>query len=117
MIECRQLTKSFGQGRARQTALDSVTVSFTRGEACVLMGPSGSGKTTLLSLLGCLISPTAGELWLEGRQIKHAYKGRLLEIRRRSIGFVFHAARFERQTPDLIERPSARPAKEAVSER
>jgi putative ABC transport system ATP-binding protein len=92
MIECRHITKRFGQGRAQQTALEAVDLTFARGEACVLLGPSGSGKTTLLSILGCLISPSGGELWLEGRKVRHARKGRMLRLRRHFIGFIFQHA-------------------------
>ena len=57
-----------------------------------LLGPSGSGKTTLLSILGCLLSPTAGVLRIDGKQVDHAAPGRLTELRRTVLGFVFQQA-------------------------
>jgi putative ABC transport system ATP-binding protein len=57
----------------------------------VLLGPSGSGKTTLLSILGCLLPPSAGELWLRGQRVRHE-AGVLAELRRRHLGFVFQHA-------------------------
>jgi ABC-type lipoprotein export system ATPase subunit len=92
MIECRDISKRFGTGRSAQSALDRVSVSFTRGEASLLLGPSGSGKTTLLSILGFLISPSEGQLWLDGCKVNHFWKGQLLRIRRTRIGFVFQQA-------------------------
>jgi len=57
-----------------------------RGEIVSLEGPSGSGKTTLLSMLGCLLTPTNGEILLEGCKVDRENS---LDIRRRSVGFVF----------------------------
>lgn len=61
-------------------------MGVARGEVVSLEGPSGSGKTTLLSILGCLLTPTHGEILLEGLKVE---RDNLLDIRRRSVGFVF----------------------------
>ena len=57
---------SFGEGDARVRALRGVSVAFERGTLSLVMGPSGSGKTTLLSLLGCLLSPDEGTVFVDG---------------------------------------------------
>ena len=54
-----------------------------------LEGPSGSGKTTLLSIMGCILTPSSGELEVAGRRVGAADAAALREVRRRSIGFVF----------------------------
>ncbi len=89
---CTALTKTYGTGALAEVALREVTVSFARGEACVLLGPSGSGKTTLLSILGCLLSPSAGELSIAGQRVPYESPDHLTALRRDKIGFVFQHA-------------------------
>jgi len=61
---CRQVSVSYGRGRAQVTALADVEMSIAEAEAIALWGPSGSGKTTLLHVLGGLVVPSAGSvLW------------------------------------------------------
>ena len=93
IVECRQLGRTYGAGRAAQVALTDVSLQFERGEICSILGPSGSGKTTLLSILGCLLAPTRGELWVENVRVDHARPRQLVRLRRRLIGFVFQQAR------------------------
>ena len=89
IIACSGLSKVYGSGSLAETVLSGVDLALRRGEACVLVGPSGSGKTTLLSILGCLLSPTSGRLEIEGRPVDFTSQGPLVELRRRSIGFIF----------------------------
>jgi putative ABC transport system ATP-binding protein len=92
MLECRQIGHAFGAGALAETVLRNVSVSFAKGEACVLLGPSGSGKTTLLSILGCLLRPSCGEIHLDGKPVDHKAAGTLGLLRRHQIGFVFQQA-------------------------
>jgi putative ABC transport system ATP-binding protein len=92
VLECKSLAKTYGSGPLAEPVLREVSLSLRAGQTCVLLGPSGSGKTTLLSLLGCLLSPSGGELWLGGMRVRHADTGGLTEVRRRHIGFVFQHA-------------------------
>jgi putative ABC transport system ATP-binding protein len=92
ILEGRLLRHVFGRGDLAEEVLCGVTFGFQRGEACVLMGPSGSGKTTLLSILGCLLTPTSGELVLDGQPVDFARRGALAKLRRDRIGFVFQHA-------------------------
>jgi putative ABC transport system ATP-binding protein len=82
------LTRRFGEGEAAVTAVDHVDISIEEGELLVITGDSGSGKTTLISLLGCILRPTEGEVWIEGRKID-PYRDDLAKIRREKVGFVF----------------------------
>ncbi len=92
ILECHDIGKVYGAGPLAERVLSGVSCSMRRGEACALLGPSGSGKTTLLSILGCLLSPTAGVLRIDGKQVDHAARGCLTELRRTVLGFVFQQA-------------------------
>jgi len=89
VLEARQVTKEYEEGHERVPVLHGVSLSLSRGEIVALEGPSGSGKTTLLSILGCILTASSGEVLVDGEAIDPKRPGRLPEIRRRSIGFVF----------------------------
>jgi putative ABC transport system ATP-binding protein len=89
VLEGRNLRKTYTEGRHEVPVLRGVSISVARGEVVALVGPSGSGKTTLLCILGCLLTPTAGHLMIDGQKIDSRRPGRLRAVRRRSIGFVF----------------------------
>jgi ABC-type lipoprotein export system ATPase subunit len=89
IISCSGVGKVYGRGPLAESVLADVSLALHRGEACVLVGPSGSGKTTLLSILGCLLTPTSGRLDVEGRPVDFNSPDQLVELRRRSIGFIF----------------------------
>jgi putative ABC transport system ATP-binding protein len=91
-LDCRDITKTYGHGPLAETVLDGVSLTLPTGAVCAVVGPSGSGKTTLLSILGCLLSPTSGNVSLQGEAIDFASKERLIETRRTQIGFVFQHA-------------------------
>jgi len=70
-------------------ALRGADVSIRRGEMVAIMGPSGSGKSTLLHMLGCLDTPDAGTVELQGRRVDNLRNSRINEIRRNEMGFIF----------------------------
>jgi putative ABC transport system ATP-binding protein len=84
---------SFGKGEARVPALRQVSVTFEPGTLSVVMGPSGSGKTTLLSMLGCLLSPDDGAVFVDGVPVTQLSEAEKTAIRQSKIGFVFQAFR------------------------
>ena len=86
-------TVSFGKGPAQVRALRDVSVSFARGTLSLVMGPSGSGKTTLLSMLGCLLSPDKGEVFVEGEAVNKLSEAERTAIRQKRVSFVFQAFR------------------------
>jgi putative ABC transport system ATP-binding protein len=88
-LEGRGVGKVFGQGDLAVRALHPADIRIHRGEVIVIMGPSGSGKTTLLSILGLVLSPTEGEVLVDGRSVVHATPDELAVLRRDHIGFVF----------------------------
>jgi len=82
-------------------ALDGVDLGIPRGSYTAVMGPSGSGKSTLMNLIGCLDTPTEGEVWIDGRDVTAIGDRERTSIRGEEIGFVF-------QTFNLMPRLNAR---------
>ena len=68
-IEAKELSKIYGGGENRVTALDRASLTIAPGDFISIMGPSGSGKSTLLHLLSGLDRPTAGHLTYDGKDI------------------------------------------------
>jgi putative ABC transport system ATP-binding protein len=87
----RDLSKSYGQGDAAVSALDSVSVELAEGEFTAIMGPSGSGKSTLLHMLAGLDRPSAGEVFLGDVELSSLSDKQLTLLRRDRIGFVFQS--------------------------
>jgi putative ABC transport system ATP-binding protein len=71
------------------TALHDISVEIDRKSVTVLKGPSGSGKTTLLSLIGCMSRPTAGKIFIDGKDVVKLPERFLTNIRREKFGFIF----------------------------
>lgn len=88
-LEGRGIGEVFGRGELAVRALHPTNLLIRRGEVLVIMGPSGSGKTTLLSILGLVLTPTEGEVRVDGRSVAHASPDELAVLRRDHIGFVF----------------------------
>ncbi|HEX6861452.1 MAG TPA: ABC transporter ATP-binding protein [Thermoanaerobaculia bacterium] len=89
VLQAHDVTKVFQEGRETVSVLNGASLLVERGEVVALEGPSGSGKTTLLSILGCILTPTAGRVVVDGQEVDAKRPGRLPDIRKRSIGFVF----------------------------
>ena len=81
--------KTYGSGENAVAALAEATLDIHAGEVTLIEGPSGSGKTTLISILGLLLKPTAGEVWLEGKNVATLTERDLPPLRARNFGFVF----------------------------
>ena len=93
ILSVERISVSFGVGNASMRALSNVSVSFPAGSLTLIMGPSGSGKTTLLSVLGCLLTPDDGSVFVNGRDVTAATEEERNTIRREQLGFVFQAFR------------------------
>ena len=88
-IVCRGLSKTYGRGNTAVDAVRAATFSARAGEFLAVVGPSGSGKTTLLAMLGGLLTPSAGEVAVGGRDLGSMPSSRLARFRREHVGFVF----------------------------
>jgi putative ABC transport system ATP-binding protein len=89
IVETVELTKIYKMGPSEIRALDGVNLAIEKGEFLSVMGRSGSGKSTLLNLIGCLDRPTSGTVILDGVEVTRLPKGKLPQIRREKVGFVF----------------------------
>jgi putative ABC transport system ATP-binding protein len=88
VLEARNIRKTFEEGSQKVEVLRGVSLDVDAGEIVSLEGPSGSGKTTLLSIMGCILTPSSGEVHIGGRPIS-GDDNALRQARRHSIGFVF----------------------------
>ena len=88
-LKAEQLTKIYGSGESRVTALDKATLEVNNNDFISIMGPSGSGKSTLLHLLSGLDRPTSGKLSYDGQDIYTVSDKKLSLFRRQRIGFIF----------------------------
>ena len=91
VLQAHHVVKTFGSGHTEVRAVDDVSLTLEKGELVLIMGPSGSGKTTLLSILGGLLRPTAGQVYIDGTDISSLSESQLPMIRARSVGFIFQA--------------------------
>lgn len=89
ILETKKLQKNYGSGETLVKALDNVDLQIQNGEFVAIVGTSGSGKSTLLHMLGGLDRPTAGEVYVDGKNIFSLKDEELTIFRRRKIGFVF----------------------------
>lgn len=85
----RDVVKRVRDGARRRTILEDVSFDIRRGEVVIVRGPSGSGKTTLLAIVGAMLSPTSGEVHLDGEPTSRLREAHRAEIRRQKVGFVF----------------------------
>ena len=87
-VRLAQVRKAFGEGRHAVLALDDVTLEIAHGESVAFVGRSGSGKSTLLHLVAGLDTPSAGELWVNGRPLGALGDDDLTRMRREQVGMV-----------------------------
>ncbi|MFD0329161.1 ABC transporter ATP-binding protein [Streptacidiphilus monticola] len=85
------MTKVYGEGDTRVTALDQVSVEFAKGEFTAIMGPSGSGKSTLMHCMAGLDSVTSGSARIGDTELVGLKDKQLTKLRRDHIGFIFQA--------------------------
>lgn len=87
-LELRRVTKLYGHGGVGARGVD---LQVEPGEMIALFGPSGSGKTSLLQIMGLLVQPDEGEVFLDGQRVDRFDESQAAEIRRRRLGFVFQS--------------------------
>ena len=89
VISCRDLRKTFTQGKLNVPVLNGVNLDVVRGERIAIIGASGSGKSTLLHLLGGLDNATSGSVTILGQDVRAMNETQRGEVRNRSLGFVY----------------------------
>jgi putative ABC transport system ATP-binding protein len=83
------VTKVYGEGHTAVRALSNASLELDDNEFLALLGPSGSGKTTLLSVIGGLLKPTGGEVYIGGTNVTDLPKKDMTRFRANRVGFVF----------------------------
>jgi putative ABC transport system ATP-binding protein len=121
----RDLTRTFGEGDTKSTAVHEVSIELATGQVGLLMGPSGSGKSTLLAILSGLLSPDSGQVSALGQDLWSMSDRERERFRLRHVGFIFQgynlfAALTARQQLEMVVRwgegASARDARRRADE-
>ncbi|WP_438350521.1 ABC transporter ATP-binding protein [Paenibacillus sp. FA6] len=86
------VTKTYGDGDSTLSVLNNLNLQVNEGEFVAVLGPSGSGKSTFLSTAGALLSPTSGEILIDGESLAAKDKAQLTQFRLDKIGFMFQNA-------------------------
>ncbi|MEX0612099.1 MAG: ABC transporter ATP-binding protein [Pirellulales bacterium] len=89
MFQLQDVSKRYAHQEGDVIALRQTKLQISSGEFVAVVGPSGSGKTTLLSMLGGMLAPTSGQVWLDGQSVYDATATQRAHLRLRKIGFVF----------------------------
>lgn len=84
-----KLSKVYGKGNNRVTALDEVSLTIEKGEFTAIIGSSGSGKSTLLHIIGGVDVPTSGNVYLDGQDVYAQSNDKLAIFRRRQVGLIY----------------------------
>lgn len=99
-VSLEDVRRSYERGETVH-ALDGVTLDVSRGSYTAIMGPSGSGKSTLMNVVGCLDTPTAGTVLVDGQDVSQLSGRERTRLRGTEVGFVF-------QSFNLMPRLTAR---------
>ena len=91
LFSISNLSKEYGEGNAKVTALKKINLSIPEGKFIAILGASGSGKSTLLNMLGCMDTPTTGKILFHDKEITAFNKAQMTKFRGDNIGFVFQS--------------------------
>ena len=89
ILEIESLKKYYGKSKNQTKALDGITFQVMPGEFLGIMGSSGSGKSTLLNCIATVISPSSGNIIMNGKQIQTLKGAALADYRGKEIGYLF----------------------------
>lgn len=89
LIRFSEVSKVYPLPAGDVIALDHISLDIEKGEFVAIMGPSGSGKSTAMNMIGCLDTPTSGDLLINGIKTRDMDDRSLTLLRRDTIGFIF----------------------------
>ena len=89
IIDCDSLVKIYKTDEVEVMALQGLELTIKKGELMAVIGKSGSGKSTLLNMIGGLERPTAGKLYVDGKDLFAMTDKELVEYRKHTVGFVW----------------------------
>lgn len=89
LVVLKDVWKTYRMGEVKVHALKNVNVEIKRGDFVAIVGASGSGKSTMMNLIGCLDTPTKGNIFLKSKDISRMSESDLASLRGKTIGFIF----------------------------
>lgn len=89
LIELNDVWKIYKMGEVEVPALRGINLKIKRGDFIAIIGASGSGKSTMMNLIGCLDTPTQGNIFLNSHNISKLSESDLASLRGKTIGFIF----------------------------
>ncbi len=89
IVQVQNVFKAYTLGEQEVLALQNVSLSIEAGDFLAICGPSGSGKSTLLNIIGCIDTPSSGQVFIDGEEVSGRTSDQLADLRARSIGFIF----------------------------
>jgi putative ABC transport system ATP-binding protein len=89
VVEIAKVSKTYRLGNQQVQALKNIDLTVTEGDLLAIAGPSGSGKTTLLNLIGCIDTPSSGNINIAGEAVADRTPDQLADLRAKTIGFIF----------------------------
>ena len=92
VVSIKNVSKTYGSNRTAVKAVSNVSLEINPGEVILIIGPSGSGKTTLLSMIGTLLSPTEGQIEVDGVDVVNMNSSQLAHLRLMQYGFIFQSS-------------------------
>jgi putative ABC transport system ATP-binding protein len=89
VVKIENVSKFYTLGDQKVQALKEINLTVDEGDLLAIAGPSGSGKSTLLNLIGCIDTPSSGELYVDGHRVSSQDADQLADLRARTVGFIF----------------------------
>lgn len=89
ILRIENLSRVYGEGDGQVKALQNISFSVEKGEFTAIVGQSGSGKSTLLHLIGGVDKPTAGKIYVDGKEVYAGNQETLAIFRRRQVGLIY----------------------------
>jgi putative ABC transport system ATP-binding protein len=91
VVELSDVRKEYLLGQTKVEALRGISLTVDKGEFIAIAGPSGSGKSTILNMIGCIDTPTSGQVIVNGRTIQGMSDKALTRYRRVTVSFIFQS--------------------------
>jgi putative ABC transport system ATP-binding protein len=89
VVRIENVSKFYNLGNQRVEALTTIDLTIEEADFLAIAGPSGSGKSTLLNLIGCIDTPSSGNVFIAGNRVGDQSRNQLADLRARTIGFIF----------------------------
>ena len=89
VVRIEKINKYYTLGNQQVRALSDINLAVEEGDLLAIAGPSGSGKSTLLNIIGCIDSPSSGQIAIAGKPVSGQTPDQLADLRATTIGFIF----------------------------